>query len=80
MAFSFSCVFADNDDLVQKAQNNTKENFKFSYEKAFLDVVIGRMAQNEKFFLKILEDSEFKEMIMEYMFDEVYDSLKNKVS
>lgn len=64
----------NNVDLAQKAQNNTKDNFKFSYQKAFLDVVIARMAQNEKFFMKILEDSDFKDTIMEFMFDEVYQS------
>ncbi|MGN7472394.1 type I restriction endonuclease subunit R [Brevibacillus sp. SAFN-007a] len=68
----------NNDDLAQKAKNNTKENFKFSYEKAFLDIVIGRMGQNEKFFMKILEDSDFKATVMEYMFDEIYKGLSNK--
>lgn len=68
----------NNDELVQKARNNTKENFKFSYEKAFLDIVIARMAQNEKFFLKILEDNEFRVTIMEFMFEEVYNFLKNE--
>ena len=68
----------NNEDLAQKAQTNTKDNFKFSYKKAFLDVVISRMAQNEKFFMKILEDSDFKETVMEFMFDEVYEKLSNK--
>jgi len=70
----------NNDDLAQKAKNNTKENFKFSYEKAFLDIVIGRMGQNEKFFMKILEDSDFKAAVMEFMFDEIYKGLQNRVS
>lgn len=65
-------------NLAQKAQNNTKENFKFSYEKAFTDFVISRMAQNEKFFLKMLENAEFKKFIMEDMFEEVYQGLKKK--
>lgn len=60
---------------MQKAQNNTKDNFNFSYEKAFLDVVIGRMTQNEKFFMKILEDGNFKDTVVNFMFEEVYDSL-----
>lgn len=68
----------NNEDLAQKAKNNTKENFKFSYEKAFLDIVIGRMGQNEKFFMKILEDSDFKATVMEFMFDEIYKGLSNK--
>lgn len=65
-------------DLAQKAQNNSKENFKFSYEKAFLDFVISRMSQNEKFFMKMLESSEFRTFIMDDMFEEVYDGLNNR--
>lgn len=70
----------NNEDLAQKAKNNTKENFKFSYEKAFLDIVIGRMGQNEKFFMKILEDSDFKATVMEYMFEEIYKGLQDRIS
>lgn len=65
----------NDEELAQKAQNNTKENFKFSYEKAFLDFVISRMSQNEKFFMKMLENSEFRTFIMEDMFEEVYEGL-----
>lgn len=64
------------EDLAQKAKNNTKENFKFSYEKAFMDFVISRMSQNEKFFMKMLENNDFKTLIMEDMFEEVYEGLR----
>lgn len=70
----------NNSDLAQKAKNNTKENFKFSYEKAFLDIVIGRMGQNEKFFMKILEDSDFKATVMDFMFEEIYKGLQSQIS
>ncbi|QSO48478.1 type I restriction endonuclease subunit R [Alicyclobacillus mengziensis] len=70
----------NNDDLAQKARSNTKDNFKFSYEKAFLDIVIGRMGQNEKFFMKILEDSDFKTAVMDFMFEEVYKGFGDKMA
>ena len=63
------------ENLAQKARNNTKENFKFSYEKAFMDFVISRMSHNEQFFMKMLENSEFRSFIMEDMFEEVYSEL-----
>ncbi|MFB4165468.1 type I restriction endonuclease subunit R [Alteribacillus sp. JSM 102045] len=66
-----------NETLAERAQNNTKDNFKFSYEKTFMDFVIDRMQQNEKFFMKVLEDSDFKQFLMEDMFDEVYTDLRN---
>ncbi|WP_421383361.1 type I restriction endonuclease subunit R [Bacillus salacetis] len=65
----------NNEDLASKARNNTKDNFKFSYEKAFMDFVISRMGQNEKFFMKMLENSEFRSFIMDDMFEEVYTEL-----
>lgn len=66
------------DNLAQKAQNNTKDNFKFSYEKAFLDFVISRMSQNEKFFMKMLENSDFRTFIMDDMFDDIYSGLNDR--
>lgn len=65
-----------NEDLVQKAQNNTKDNFKFSFERVFMDFVINRMQSNETFFMKILENPDFKNYLMEDVIDEVYKDLR----
>ncbi|WP_407974496.1 type I restriction endonuclease subunit R [Bacillus altitudinis] len=62
----------NDDDLRQKAKNNTKENFKFAFEKTFMNFVIDRMSSNQEFFMKILENDEFKSYIMEDMLNEVY--------
>ncbi|MES9739430.1 type I restriction endonuclease [Peribacillus frigoritolerans] len=62
-------------DIQQKAKNNTKDNFKFAFEKSFMDFVIDRMGSNEKFFMKILENEEFKSFIMEDMMNEVYEEV-----
>ncbi|EPV4646813.1 TPA: hypothetical protein ACSQIM_002833 [Clostridium perfringens] len=53
------------------------ENFKFSYDDKFMDIVIGRMGQNEKFFNKLLANEEFREEIKEYLLMNVYNGLKN---
>ncbi|HDR8093871.1 TPA: type I restriction endonuclease subunit R [Bacillus cereus] len=62
----------NSEDIQQKAKNNTKDNFKFAFEKSFINFVIDRMGSNEKFFMKILENEEFKNFIMEDMMNEVY--------
>lgn len=62
----------NSDDIRQKAKNNTKENFKFAFERTFMDFVIDRMNTNQDFFMKILENPEFKAYIMEDMMNEVY--------
>ncbi|HBI6979486.1 hypothetical protein LI056_13510 [Clostridium perfringens] len=67
----------NNNELKIKAENNTVENFKFSYDDKFMDIVIGRMGQNEKFFNKLLANEEFREEIKEYLLMNVYNGLKN---
>lgn len=62
----------NSEDIRLKAANNTKENFKFAFERSFMDFVIDRMASNQKFFMKILENEEFKTFIMEDMMNEIY--------
>ncbi|PNQ80777.1 type I restriction endonuclease subunit R [Paenibacillus sp. F4] len=62
----------NSEDIRQKALNNTKENFKFAFEKSFMDFVLDRMGSNQEFFMKILENEEFKTVIMEDMMNEVY--------
>lgn len=62
----------NSDDIRQKAKYNTKENFKSAFEKTFIDFVIDRMSSNQEFFMKILENDEFKTYIMEDMMNEVY--------
>lgn len=67
----------NDEDIRQKAQNNTKENFKFAFEKTFMDFVIDRMSSNQEFFMKILENDEFKKVIMEDMMNEVYSEVNS---
>lgn len=65
------------EDIQRKAKNNTKDNFKFAFEKSFMDFVIDRIGSNEKFFMKILENDEFKSFIMEDMMDEIYSEVNS---
>ncbi|MGL4329903.1 MAG: type I restriction endonuclease subunit R, partial [Clostridium sp.] len=71
----------NNEELKVKAQNNTVENFRFSYDDKFMDIVIGRIGQNEKFFTKLLEDEDFRDDIKDYLLMGVYKELKtNQIS
>lgn len=69
--------FAANMELIEKAKANTMEDFKFAYDKAFIDIIVNRMKQNEAFFTKILNDEEFKNVLMGYLLPETYEKLKN---
>ncbi|MEF7441726.1 type I restriction endonuclease [Paenibacillus lautus] len=65
----------NSEDIQQKAKNNTRDNFKFAFEKTFMNFVIDRMNSNEKFFMKILENDDFRNFIMDDMMNEVYDEV-----
>lgn len=62
----------NSEEVRQQAKNNTKDNFKFAFERSFMNFVIDRMNTNQEFFMKILENDEFKAYIMSDMMDEVY--------
>ena len=68
--------FAADKDLVQMAKTNTIDDFKYPYEKAFMDKVIDRMDQNLAFFGRILDDEQFRIALMEYMLIETYEKLR----
>lgn len=64
-------------ELVEKAKVNTEDDFKFAFNKAFMNIVVNRMEHNQAFFTKILDDEEFKNVLMGYLLPETYEKLKN---
>ncbi|WIV12820.1 type I restriction endonuclease [Proteiniborus sp. MB09-C3] len=70
--------FAADEDLVQKAKTNTIDDFRFAFEKVFINKVIDRMDQNQSFFTRVLDDEQFKNALMEYMLVETYEKLNNR--
>lgn len=62
----------DDETLSQQARNNTKANFKYGFSEAFLNALISRMDQNQEIFTRILDDTEFGEIVREWMLDAVY--------
>ena len=70
--------FAADEDLVQKAKTNTIDDFRFAFEKVFINKVIDRMDQNQSFFTRVLDDERFKNALMEYMLVETYEKLNER--
>ncbi|HAZ38138.1 MAG TPA: hypothetical protein DCY71_09900, partial [Clostridiaceae bacterium] len=66
------------EDLVQKAKTNTIDDFRFAFEKVFINKVIDRMDQNQTFFTRVLDDEQFKNALMEYMLTETYEKLNGR--
>lgn len=69
--------FAADAEMVAKAKANSMEDFRYAFKKAFMGKVVDRMGQNQKFFMKILDDEQFANALMELMLSEVYEKLKN---
>ncbi|MBK9443151.1 MAG: type I restriction endonuclease subunit R [Comamonadaceae bacterium] len=66
----------ESDALKQAAQTNSKEDFRYVFEKAFEGLVIDRMEGNEDIFGKLMADGEFRKLALEHLLHKVYHSLK----
>jgi len=65
--------------LVEQAQRNTRENFRFGFEEVFLDKLIDRMDANEEMFTKLMDDGSFARDVKEYLLRRVYRRLNTPV-
>ena len=66
------------DVLQQAVDNNSIEDFRYVFEKAFESLVIDRMEGNEEIFGKLMADGEFRKLAQEDLMHKVYRSLKNR--
>ncbi|SFM46364.1 type I restriction endonuclease subunit R [Salibacterium qingdaonense] len=60
-------------DLAQKARSNSMDNYRYAFEKEFINKWIERMDKDQNIFSKIMDDDEFKEMMMLEMMKRVYE-------
>jgi type I restriction enzyme R subunit len=59
-------------EVSAQAQNNTIENFRLVFDRMFMGTVVGRMDDNEAIFKRILDDPEFREVLMDLYAARVY--------
>jgi len=64
--------------LQMQARSNTKDNFKYGFDEAFLSKLIERMEDNQWIFEKILDDKEFGEVVRKWMLNKVYRRLTSQ--
>jgi type I restriction enzyme, R subunit len=70
--------FANDKDLVLKARTNDLDDFRLAYDRAFMNKVVDRISNNEKFFARILDDEEFRVALMDEMLNETYYKLREE--
>ena len=67
-----------NEELQQAATANTKEDFRYVFEKALEGLVIDRMEGNEEIFGKLMSDGEFRKLATEHLLAKVYRQLNER--
>ncbi|MCF6148428.1 MAG: type I restriction endonuclease subunit R [Candidatus Kuenenia sp.] len=68
----------ENEDLKIRAQNNPIENFKYAFEEIFIQTLIDRMDSNQEIFDKIMENSEFKNDVKDWLTRKIYQRFNEK--
>lgn len=66
--------------LVQSANANanTKNNFRFVFQKALEGLFIDRMDQNEELFAPYMNDATFRKTVDEYLLTQVYGQIREQ--
>jgi type I restriction enzyme R subunit len=67
----------ESEALRQAAETNSKEDFRYVFEKAFEGLLIDRMDGNEDIFGKLMGDNEFRKLTIEHLLHKVYLALRN---
>jgi type I restriction enzyme R subunit len=66
--------------LQKAAATNSKDDFRYVFEKAFEGLVIDRMEGNEEIFGKLMTDGEFRKLAVDHLLDKVYGALKKPMT
>lgn len=62
--------------LIQAANANSIDDFKYVFNKVFEGLVIDRMDGNEEIFNKLMQGGDFKELASDYLLHNVYNVIK----
>ena len=66
----------ESEPLQKAAKANSKEDFRYVFEKAFEGLVIDRMEGNEEIFEKLMSNKDFRGLAVEDLLGKVYKELK----
>lgn len=66
----------ESEALKKAAVANSKDDFRYVFEKAFEGLVIDRMEGNEEIFEKLMGNAEFRKLAVENLLHKVYGALK----
>lgn len=65
-----------NERLKLQAKNNTSEKFEIPFNNVFMDMIVDRMEQNQKFCERILDDDKFGNAVKGLLGNLIYEKLR----
>lgn len=68
----------NDEDLQKQAKANKMDTFSYAFDDNFLKNLLNRVDQNQEIFNKIIEDTEFGDLLREYLKKRVYARLNKK--
>ena len=72
----FEEVWAADESLAARAQNNDFANFRLVFDRTFLDTVVRRMDENEDIFKRILDEADFRQTVLDHYAERLYARLR----
>jgi type I restriction enzyme R subunit len=68
----FEQTWLTEDRLLDQARGNTLDNFRLAFDDAFMHTIVSRMDDNEAIFKRILDDEEFRQVLLDFFANRVY--------
>jgi type I restriction enzyme R subunit len=68
----FEESWAADDELSDQAKSNSLDNFRLAFDRKFLQTIVTRVDANDEIYKKILDDEEFRQVLMDLYAGRVY--------
>jgi type I restriction enzyme R subunit len=68
----FEQTWLTEERLLEQARSNTLDNFRLAFDDAFMHTIVSRMDDNEAIFKRILDDPEFRQVLLDFYANRVY--------
>ena len=73
----FERTWIDDPTLATQARENDLANFRFAFDKTFMNTIVTRMDANNEIFKRVLDDQDFRTLLADYYVKKVYERLRS---
>lgn len=72
----FEQAWVEDKTLASQAKENDLANFRFAFDKTFMNTIVSRMDANSDIFKRVLDDADFRSLLADYYVKKVYEELR----